>query len=255
MIAPFSKPFSAPFVKPFGPEGVFSPLDIPGLLAWFDASDASTITETSNNVTLWADKSGNGNDVTPPGDPERPETNVQTINGLNAIFFDGGPKLLEKISLGVTADFTLAMVFHMTAVSQVSDSVFSLNSNEGENDDFQIDANDFIKFFGLFDDVGLNVSVSNAPTDLVGSDVALMYRLEFPGPSGVIDLYRSNTLVDTDSGYNGELDGDQDLQIGINRAKNQSPVHHTGEIVLINAAISDDDRTRLFNYFNSKWGV
>jgi len=69
-----------------------APLIIPDLELWLDASDTSTITESSNLVTQWSDKSGNSNNVTASG-ADRPTTNTTTMNSRNVIDFDGSNKL------------------------------------------------------------------------------------------------------------------------------------------------------------------
>jgi len=80
----------------------FSPLDVSGLQLWLDASDASTITESSGSVSQWDDKSGNGNHVTQGTAANQPTTGTQTINSLNALDFDGGDWLLSSGNLGVS---------------------------------------------------------------------------------------------------------------------------------------------------------
>ena len=70
----------------------FSPLDY-SPLAWFDASDAASITHISNGVSQWNDKSGNGNHVTQGNAASRPLTNTRTVNSLNALYFDGADML------------------------------------------------------------------------------------------------------------------------------------------------------------------
>jgi hypothetical protein len=69
---------------------------------WLDASDVSTITESSGSVSQWDDKSGNGNDATQAVSVEQPTTGTRTINSLNTIDFDG-----------TTDSFTLNSSFDM----------------------------------------------------------------------------------------------------------------------------------------------
>ena len=42
----------------------FKPSALSGLEMWLDASDGSSVMHSSNSVSLWKDKSGNGNDAT-----------------------------------------------------------------------------------------------------------------------------------------------------------------------------------------------
>src|SRR5439155_19226332 len=61
---------------------------VAGYAAWYDASDTSTITASSNAVSQWNDKSGNGYHLTQGTGSRQPLTNTDTINGLNVIKFD-----------------------------------------------------------------------------------------------------------------------------------------------------------------------
>ena len=54
-------PPPAPYGVPIAPD------EITGLTAWYDASDAATITKSGADVSGWDDKSGNGNNLTNTG--------------------------------------------------------------------------------------------------------------------------------------------------------------------------------------------
>lgn len=77
-------PVSAP-VSSYQP---FSPLALQPRL-WLDASDLTTITESSGAVSEWRDKSGNGYAFTQSTSTLQPATGTTTLNGLNVIKFDG----------------------------------------------------------------------------------------------------------------------------------------------------------------------
>lgn len=68
----------------------FSPLHLRGLALWLDASDTSTITESSGAVSQWNDKSGYGRHVSQATSANQPTTNSTSQNGLNTLSFDGG---------------------------------------------------------------------------------------------------------------------------------------------------------------------
>lgn len=67
----------------------FTPTDITSLEAWYDAADATTISETSGSLTQWDDKSGNDYHATQSVSSEQPTVNSRTINSLNVVDFDG----------------------------------------------------------------------------------------------------------------------------------------------------------------------
>jgi len=56
---------------------------------WFDASDASTITESSGSVSQWDNKGTNANFVQATS-ADQPSTGIDTLNGLNVISFAVG---------------------------------------------------------------------------------------------------------------------------------------------------------------------
>ena len=67
--------------------GGFTPSSLSGLYRWYDASDSSTISHTANKVTQWDDKSGNDYHATQTTDANRPVTGSATQNGLNGVAF------------------------------------------------------------------------------------------------------------------------------------------------------------------------
>lgn len=78
--------------------GGFSPLSL-SPTAWWDASDSATITLSGAYVTAWADKSGNGYTLTPPGAPITtfaPTYSAAAQNGLNVVSFNGTNQYLNS---------------------------------------------------------------------------------------------------------------------------------------------------------------
>lgn len=61
---------------------------IAGYVAWYDASDLSTVIATAGAVSQWNDKSANLRNVAQGTGANQPLTGA-TINGLNALSFDG----------------------------------------------------------------------------------------------------------------------------------------------------------------------
>lgn len=97
----------------FGGGGVFTPLSLSPAL-WLDASDTTTITHTAGLVSQWNDKSGNGRHATQGTALNQPITNTTTVNGKNAIDFNGTthsmalPSYFNNLS---TKDYTIYIAF------------------------------------------------------------------------------------------------------------------------------------------------
>jgi len=70
---------------------------------WLDAADASTITESGGAVSQWDDKSGANRNVTQASGANQPMTGTTSLNGLNALDFDGTDDFL---SLAYDADIS-----------------------------------------------------------------------------------------------------------------------------------------------------
>lgn len=90
-------PYLSPTVKAGPYLKTFSPTDISGCVAWFDASDATTVTMSGANVTNWIDKAtaaaskvGGAGGLTVSGTAPT----IGSQNGLNTIQFGGSSGLI-----------------------------------------------------------------------------------------------------------------------------------------------------------------
>jgi hypothetical protein len=84
--------------------GIQFPSVIPNLVARYDAMDLSSITLSGSDVTQWNDLSGNARHATQTTSANRPKSGTRTINGYNALDFDGSNDYL--LNNGVVASFT-----------------------------------------------------------------------------------------------------------------------------------------------------
>jgi len=76
--------------------------------AWYDAADVSSLTidpanaEAGDQISLWADKSGNGRNVSRATGIAQPATGRRSIGGLNAIDFDGNDTMVNSGGIGIS---------------------------------------------------------------------------------------------------------------------------------------------------------
>jgi hypothetical protein len=59
------------------------------LLAWYNAKEAASFTESLGEVQQWRDLSGNGFHLDQGAQPSRPILNATALNGLPSVVFDG----------------------------------------------------------------------------------------------------------------------------------------------------------------------
>lgn len=77
----------------------WSPHRLLDLIGWYDASDISTITDSSGVVSQIDDKSGNGLHLTViTSGKSGPKTGIQDLNGLNVLSWDSVDQILENNS-------------------------------------------------------------------------------------------------------------------------------------------------------------
>lgn len=95
---------------------LFSPTDISSLSFWIDASDARTITQSSNQVSQWNDKSANAYNLSQATSANMPLTNQATKNGLNVISFDGINDRISNASSDLFRNVSGWSVFVVTQI-------------------------------------------------------------------------------------------------------------------------------------------
>jgi len=110
----------------------FNPRSISGLTAWWDASDASTITAVSGGVSVWLDKSGLGRTLYQGVAANRPATGTRTIGGKNALDFDGSNDALLSGDPAVVAGSNPAS-YSVNAQAARAFTVFAVCSSDTPN--------------------------------------------------------------------------------------------------------------------------
>ena len=66
----------------------WTPAELPTEL-WFDAADSATVVHSSNSVSQWNDKSGNGRHATQTTASDRPTLQAGALNSKAVLRFDG----------------------------------------------------------------------------------------------------------------------------------------------------------------------
>jgi hypothetical protein len=83
----------------------FTPRNLSGLVAWFDADDLSTFTLSGTAVSEWRDKSGNGYSVAQTDSNNRP-ARTGTVRGRATVDFDGTNDFLITTSGGLATAYS-----------------------------------------------------------------------------------------------------------------------------------------------------
>ena len=111
----------------------FSPLSLSPVL-WLDASNTSSITESSGSVSQWNDLSGNGRHATQGNATNQPTTGTVTRNGLNVISFDGTSDFLTTPSVGITTSIYNVFVAFRFGTTSGDRRILCGNNDRGNFD-------------------------------------------------------------------------------------------------------------------------
>lgn len=216
---------------------------------WFDSSDASTITHSSGLVSQWDDKSGNARNATQVSASSQPITGLRTLNGLNAIDFDGSN---DYMVTGGSADLDRTMIAvaqydSTSGISVIAGSRDSTNQrsyfgqqngrnkvgagNYGNTSGDILESNPIIHVFTHGSDLKIN-SWMNGNKDTIYDNAS------FSGPGiGSVQPYYIGTLNSAGTPIGPRVDG------------------LICELNFIDSVISESDRQKFEGYLAWKWGL
>jgi hypothetical protein len=221
-------------------------------VAWYDASDSSTITtNASNEVIEVQDLSGNNFDVTPPSLTYNPTISSTMQNGKTLIEFDGTDHLGNiSITTPTSGNLQVFIVCNVTNADHASDSILSMNST---SNDFQIDsASTNWKGRILTENIGsqstqtgisiiTGMNIWNASFDFGSSEYLL--RLNGDQLNGTI---RGN--------YTSKLATNMQLRLFSNRGANRFPEGQVAEVIIYED-VTEGQRQKVEGYLAHKWGL
>jgi hypothetical protein len=108
------------------------------LVAWYDASDAASITHVAGAVSQWNDKSGNDYHVTQGTAANKPTYSATGLGGSQpSLSFDGGDYLISGASAvapGAVGDFAAFMVGRLDTLAASNSRFASFVANGQVND-------------------------------------------------------------------------------------------------------------------------
>lgn len=222
-------------------------------VAWYDASDASTISQTGGSVSEWRSKIGTSHMIQPTLD-QRPATGTKQINGRNAVAFDGTNDALKTATNPLGSTIQNALLMTVTNIGTTTGAtMFSLSgSSNNAAQRFQAHApfSDGKVYFDVGGTSGANRLQSASTwsanqTKLLGFYSSTAASVQQVWDSGNLLLSdTSGHTVSTDSGIALGYDG-------VGSYDNCT----MGEVVIINKEVTAENRQRLEGYLGHKWGM
>jgi hypothetical protein len=175
--------------KPLFETRSFEPSQINGLKLWLDATDSSTLSASSNTVTQWSDRSGNGQHLTASGDPQ---TGTRSLNNQNVVDFDGTGDYFESANAYASGNnFSILMVAGIDAIDNGNDSLFSIR---GANPSFQMQASGSSEYKFQFYITGMGTDQTFSTTARHGPSI---YELVFNDATDSLEAFIDGTSLGT----------------------------------------------------------
>ena len=209
--------------------------------AWYDASDASTITAAGSAVSQWDDKSGNGIDLTGTA-----STVTSSIGGLDVLRFDGSSDRLSNTSFAVNSE-NLSFFYVREVVSAGAHQAFNIGRNTNTQGNIREGSNGGTnRVIGYRYPNNLGVSISTGTLDpRIVSYVKAGTNSE--------EVWLDGTSEGTNGSSHTTFTSERIDVGGGNSALRAN--YDFGEIVVVDSALSTDDRQLLEGYLAWKWGL
>lgn len=243
-----------------GAAAPFSPLDLPGLTAWYDASDATSFTFSSGSVvSQWNDKSGNGLHLTQATVGNQP-ARTGTQNGRATVVYGEDDQLNHTPSTPIgSAGLTVAQVWKKTGAPGYFKPPFT--TSHGTNmprpfDRWEVSTGTENKLW--IDSSG--ASNINAVFDLNGQTTWCVHILELDKDAGGAGIHGvreiANGVVGTSTSHTASWSTtSQVLHMGARADLATDFIGEVAEVVAVEGVLSAADLADLETYLANKWGI
>ena len=233
-----------------GGGGAWTPASLSGLALWLDASDSTTLFQDSAKTTLatadgdpvgcWADKSGNGRDVTQATTANKPARS--SASGVQSVLFDGGDVLAASAALTLTQCTVVAVKKASTLTGGLR---FAAAVPSGSAD-----------WYGAF--------CSNG-SFAAGRDVNLVFSTTTDKVLQIAtvaasraDFWQNNLLLASDTALSSDTITTNTVYVGAgyySGSVQQYYVGHLAEVAIFPRALDATERGLLAAYLATKWGI
>jgi len=233
------------------PDPTWLPSSEASLLSWHDASDATTITNSGDDVSALADKSGNGYTFSEATDTNQPHTGTRTINSLNVLDFNGTTHRLRNTSYPAAANSNLMvlLVANVDAVTNESNSLFRIGNTSRVN----LRSVNGAGYFPNAEMFGTGNEAISYGTDLV--TITTLYGLVLDFANTTNTLYTNGYSRATDAdGYETALDGAEFSLFNNQGSANYFLDGMFAEMIVFNA-VDTTVRQKAEGYLAHKWGL
>ena len=238
-----------------GGNKIIKPTAIDGCILWLDADDKESIVESSNLVSNWLDKSGEGNHAAQSTSSYQPTYASASVNGRGGISFDGLDNYMainfaNNVADGVAND--VIIVFRALSTNAVqnggsgaNNTLYVYDGDDGSHRRLLKHGADSLETYaGADQDTGSDGNIDGLDVNIVVtrySDSGAVWR----------NGRRIMGLVDNLSSSNGF----RDMVIGADYAYARWSNIEIFELIVYNTTLSSVERQQVEWYLSNKWDI
>lgn len=237
--------FTLRYPPPSAP--AWTPASLPNLVAWYDASDAATITASAGRVSTWTNKANPGTfDLVQATGGNQPLTGSHTMNGLNTIFIQatGRYDRMAPSSNPLTGATACSVLFVAKRTANADTEWASAVNGPGGGQDswYPYSDGNRYEYFGT----SVRKSWANAST------LTNAHSTVITSAPGAYTCYYNNGSVFTTA--TNTVSVSSNLIVGFNGAGNRSLGGDISEIAICATNIGSGDRAGWASYI-PRWGL
>lgn len=222
----------------------FTPKNVSGLAAWWDASDSASIT-IQTGVQQWADKSGNSRTLTQNTTNNQPLHGSVTLNGKPVVTFDGSN---DSMGCAFTLNQPLScfFIFRFEATPASGKVVvtarFNGGSRSGEFQSFTTSS------MGLFS--GTSLTVSNVGAAMTAFNI---WDYENNSTSSAVRLRKTGATASGNAGTNNG--GGFSLAADGGATPGSLANVSIAEVCVYSRVLSVSEADQVRKYLGTKWNL
>ena len=228
---------------------LWTPSELTGLQLWLDASDATTITESSGSVSQWDDRSGNGKHVTQAIASAQPTYSATGLNGLPTLSFDGADDTMATIAATMPTGNSARSMFvvYQPQVTSSSHSIAGQSLTGTSNSWFMLQfRDDAVTGDPYFAGFANDLTDNQAPTT-----TAKIGAVTYDGTT--VTLFKAGSQIAQGSKTLNTNTGI--FRIGSSSGNSEFANMLFSEAVVVDSSLSLADRQRVEGYLAHKWGL
>ena len=234
------------------PVAVFSPADISDLYAWYDASDSSTITESSNRVSAWENKEGTtARDINQGTGGSQPLLISGSKNSLDTIDFVGDRYMITDSALTTitSAQLTIFIVCKIPVNgSTVNHTMSNVNDPVGVFHPFYHEDNNTIR---ISNTSGGAYVIDSPPS-------ALSWTYATISQNGTSGFVRTNGALETTVPTSPLGSANSFAGLCVGRYEEIAGSYwneEIGEIIIYNKILDSTEIGQVEEYLAAKWDI